>query len=91
MLNKIELREERAFFICVMIKQFTLNNRLKNQGSIYKTFKTLPDWMQALGLEFLILLESFHDTDENWNVNGLSVIGHSNMNKLISRFITSLQ
>ena len=34
--------------------------------------KLIPEWMKELDVEFLVLVQRFHDTMENWNNNGVS-------------------
>ena len=37
--------------------------------------KRLPTWMQKLSIDFLVEIQSLHDTDHNWTSYGLSPSG----------------
>jgi hypothetical protein len=51
-----------------------------------EVFNQLPKKLQVLGVDFLSELQQLHDSGQNWNDKGLSVIGESSVEAIIQRF-----
>lgn len=50
------------------------------------TPELLPEWMQKMEKEFLVDIQCFHDNDDNWNENGLSIDGKQYVNRIIEKY-----
>lgn len=44
--------------------------------SVVSVWPLLPDELKELGQKFLVSLQTLHDIEEYWDINGLSVSGH---------------
>jgi len=52
-------------------------------------FNLLPAELKELGQDFLLSMQSLHDTDEFWDGDILSLKGHAEMNALAVWYFTS--
>jgi hypothetical protein len=56
---------------------YEMDNRVDNT-SVNRVFSSLPEDVRELGKGFLSIVQEFHDTDVNWNENGLTSCGMGN-------------
>lgn len=73
-----KLSEELA----VELDKKCLNHGVNSQ----KVFNLLPKEVQELGMDFLVIIQTLHDVDYNWDENGLTGTGESNVKKIKDDF-----
>lgn len=58
----------------------------ENEGDIVElVFHKLPEEVQSLGLDFLLYLQYFHDSDLYWNAEGLTKKGEQKYKRLMEK------
>ena len=53
-------------------------------------FNCLPKKIKELGEVFLIKVQTFHDGDENWDENGLTMFGKEDYKNIVKEFCTQI-
>lgn len=69
-----------------LIKDKVLAEHLNTRGSVDAIKNQLPPEIQALGIEFLVEIQVFHDNPENFTNVGLTHIGTEKINNLLQKW-----